>query len=134
MQMTQTAKTGQMKAIPHDRGLPLIGHALTAVRDPLAFLRKLSNRYGEAVRINVAGKQYYIIQSPAAFRHILQENAKNYFKPGTAKEMKRFLGEGLATSNGTFWLRQRKLMQPAFHRAKIESLVTIIEQETNGLV
>ena len=132
--MSITAKRGQINTVPHDSGLPLLGHALSAVRDPLAFLMRLSVNYAEAVKINTAGKQYYIIQSAATFKHILKENARNYYKPGAAKELKKLLGEGLATSNGEVWLRQRKLMQPAFHRSKIESMVTIIEQDTEVLV
>lgn len=120
--------------IPHDKGLPLLGHTLTVVRNPLQFLRQLSNKYDDLVKIRIAGKIFYVIQNPESCRHILQENAKNYFKPGSAKEMKRFLGEGLATSNGEQWLRQRRLMQPGFHRKKIESLVTIINNETTGLI
>ena len=122
-----------MQGIPYYRGLPFIGHALEALSNPLYFLRALNKKYEDVVKIKIAGKKFYIVQNPETCRHILQENARNYFKPGTAKEMKRFLGNGLATSNGELWLRQRRLMQPAFHRKKIEALVSVINKETISL-
>ena len=120
--------------IPHHNGLPLLGQAITAVRDPLSFLVRLQEVYPDVVSIRILGKKYYIIQHPDICRRILQENARNYFKPGMAKELKRFLGEGLATSNGKNWLRQRRLMQPAFHQKRIELLVDVINGETTGLI
>lgn len=124
----------KQERVPLAKGLPFLGNSLSALRDPLSFLISLKNNYGDIVKILIGGKKYYIIQSPEGCRHILQENAKNYFKPGTAKLMKRFLGDGLATSNGELWLKQRRLIQPAFHRKKIEGLANIINEETTGLI
>lgn len=122
-----------MNKIPHEKGWPIFGHALTALRGPLPFLSSLNQPYPELVKIMLLGKTYYVIQSPEICQHILQKNFKNYYKPGEAKELKRFLGEGLATSNGDLWLRQRRLIQPIFHRRKIESFIEIIDRETQEL-
>jgi len=121
----------QVPAVP---GLPLLGNSLSALKDPLGFLISVRKDYGDVVKIKIGGKRYFVIQSPEAARHVLQENAKNYYKPGTAKMMKRFLGDGLATSNGDLWLKQRRLIQPAFHRKKIENLVKIIDGEVSLLI
>jgi len=123
-----------LQKVPVAAGLPLLGNSLSALKDPLGFLITLRKDYGDVVKIKIGAKKYFIIQSPEAARHVLQENAKNYYKPGTAKMMKRFLGDGLATSNGDLWLKQRRLIQPAFHRKKIENLVKIINGEVSLLI
>ena len=115
-------KDDTLQPVPTASGLPFVGNSFSALKNPLGFLVSLRKDYGDVVKIKIGAKKYYIIQSPEATRHVLQENAKNYHKPGTAKMMKRFLGDGLATSNGDLWLKQRRLIQPAFHRKKIENL------------
>src|SRR4030095_15897926 len=106
------------KKVPAAKGLPLVGQSLRAVKDPLDLLKDLSQQYGNIVRVRFGLKDYYLLQTPAAAKHVLQENARNYYKPGTAKLMKKVLGNGLATSNGELWLKQRRLIQPAFHRKR----------------
>lgn len=129
-----TDQTKMLRKPPLAKGLPVLGNSLSALSNPLALLISLKNNYDDVVAVLLGGKQYHIIQSPEGCRHVLQENAKNYFKPGTAKLMKRFLGNGLATSNGDLWLRQRRLIQPAFHRKKIEGLAKTINEETAKLI
>ncbi|HET9279614.1 MAG TPA: cytochrome P450, partial [Flavitalea sp.] len=116
------------------KGYPLIGNTLSAIKDPLGFMTSLRKNYDDFVRIQIGGKNYIVIQSPDASRHVLQENAKNYYKPGAARMMKKVMGNGLATSNGDLWLKQRRLMQPAFHRKKIEGLYQTIREETGDLI
>lgn len=121
----------KLQPVPLKKGFPFLGNAVAVMKDPLDFLVKLKKNFGDIVKVKIAGKDYYVIQSPEATRHILQENAKNYYKPGAAKMMKRFLGDGLATSNGELWLKQRRIMQPAFHRKRIDSFAENINNETN---
>jgi len=116
------------------KGYPLIGNTLSAIKDPLGFMVSLRRNYDDVVRIQIGGKNYIVIQSPETCRHVLQENAKNYYKPGAARMMKKVMGNGLATSNGDLWLKQRRLMQPAFHRKKIEGLYRTIQEETADLI
>ncbi len=60
-------------------------------------------------------------------KHILQKNHKNYHKSELqSKYLSRYVGHGLLTSNGDYWLRQRRLIQPAFHRKKIQNLLGIV--------
>ena len=126
--------TNKGESIPVKKGLLFFGNAFSVMKDPLAFLVSLKNEYGEIVKIKIAGKAYYIVQSPEAIKHVLQENSKNYYKPGTAKLMKRFLREGLATSNGETWLKQRRIMQPAFHNKRINGFTEIIAEEVDSLI
>ena len=124
----------EQRTVPSLKGLPFLGSAVSIMKNPLNFLVNLKKDHDDVVKIKIAGKNYYVIQSPEATKHILQENAKNYFKPGAAKMMKQFLGDGLATSNGELWLKQRRIMQPAFHRQRIDGFAKKINDETTLLL
>ena len=67
------------------------------------------------------GRTLYICRSPEAARHVLQTNQKNYRKALTYNFIKPVVGEGLLTSEGEMWLRQRRLVAPLFHRKRIET-------------
>lgn len=129
--ITATVNNRPVKPV---KGIPLLGNALDAIKDPLNFLVSLKKDQDDIVSVRIGTSKYYIIQTPEASAHILQENAANYIKPGAAKLMKQFLGEGLATSNGSLWLKQRRLIQPAFHKKKLEGILHAINDETNTLI
>ncbi|HVG15852.1 MAG TPA: cytochrome P450 [Chitinophagaceae bacterium] len=123
-----------VKKVPIAGGLPFIGLSLKAAKDPLLLLNKLSQQYGDAVKLRLGLKDFYLLQSPAAARHVLKENARNYYKPGAAKLMKKVLGDGLATSNGDLWLQQRRVMQPAFHHQRLTHFFEILQLEISSLI
>jgi cytochrome P450 len=93
-------------------------------RDQLNFLSDLRRTHGDYVRIpTVPGYDIYLLADPAAVEHILVKNYKNYRKPEFLNEPVRLLlGNGLFSSEGDFWLRQRRLAQPAFLRSAIVRL------------
>src|SRR5215218_8014233 len=126
--------TDVRKKVPAAKGLPLIGQSLKVVNDPLRLLKELSQQYGDVVKVRLGLKDFYLLQTPVAAKHVLQEGARNYYKPGAAKLMKKVLGDGLATSNGELWLRQRRLMQPAFHRQRLTNFLDILQREISSLV
>ena len=62
-------------------------------------------------------------------QYILQKNHKNYYKSAIqTKYLSKYLGKGLLTANGEFWLRQRRLIQPAFHKKKMDALVGLMQK------
>jgi cytochrome P450 len=93
-------------------------------RDQLNFVRDLRRIHGDYVRIpTVPGYDIYLLADPAAVEHVLVKNYKNYRKPEFLIEPVRLLlGNGLFSSEGDFWLRQRRLAQPAFLRGAIVRL------------
>jgi cytochrome P450 len=102
--------------VPGPRGrLRSLGFA----RDPLNFMERLFREYGDLVRISFFGYPIYLVAHPDGVKHVLQENHRNYLKSFDYKILARLLGQGLVTSEGSLWLRQRRLMQPMFHRQKI---------------
>ena len=65
---------------------------------------------------------------PEIIQQILQKNHRNYPKsPLHFEKLAYFLGNGLLTSTGNYWLRQRRLIQPGFHRQRLEALTGIMQ-------
>jgi cytochrome P450 len=85
-------------------------------RDPIAFFNNLARTYGDIVSYRMAGEQMFFINDPQHIRDILVTHNKSFMKGRGLQRAKRLLGEGLLTSEGAIHLRQRRLMQPAFHR------------------
>src|SRR6516225_6907087 len=111
----------QQQGWPGPRGHVLFGCLGAFRRDQLNFLRDLRRTYGDYVRIpTVPGYDVYLLADPAAVEHVLVKNYKNYRKPEFLNEPVRLLlGNGMFSSEGDFWLRQRRLAQPAFLRGAI---------------
>ncbi len=107
----------------------MLGQLPRLAADPLAFLVKTTREHGDVTRFRLAHIRAQLVASPDGIRHVLQENSKNYNKqtPGF-KVLRLVLGNGLLTSEGDFWLRQRRIAQPAFHKEKIAQLAERMTQ------
>ncbi|MGH7785493.1 MAG: cytochrome P450 [Candidatus Binatia bacterium] len=100
---------------------------LAARRDPLAMLSSARHEYGDVARFDAWPLVVvHMLYHPEHIKHVLQDNIRNYWKGGLIGRVKPLIGEGLFTSEGDFWRRQRRLAQPAFHRQRIESFATIM--------
>jgi cytochrome P450 len=88
-------------------------------RDPLAFFTNLARTYGDIVAYRLGGERLLFVNQPQHIKDILVTHNRNFTKGRALQRTKRLLGEGLLTSEGAAHLRQRRLMQPAFHRERI---------------
>ncbi len=88
-------------------------------RDPIAFFNNLARTYGDIVSYRMGGEQMFFVNDPQHIKDVLVTNNKSFMKGRGLQRAKRILGEGLLTSEGAIHLRQRRLMQPAFHRERI---------------
>lgn len=88
------------------------------------FYRWLKSTYGDYVRVHVTpGFTFYVLFDPKAVEHILQTHQKNYRKPNRFNDAFRLLGgNGILVNDGDSWIHQRRLMQPAFHRERLEQM------------
>ena len=111
------------------KGHFLFGSTFEFLTNPVAYLTKLAKDYGPFAIVRFAGKKYYILQHPDYVKHVWLANHKLYRKPGATKLLSIFLGEGLSTSNGELWLRQRRLMQPAFYSERMQYFTKVIDEE-----
>jgi cytochrome P450 len=93
-------------------------------RNPTETFRRTAQRYGDVAYLAIGPRRGFLITSPADIRHVLQDNARNYHKSPLYAKLRTSLGDGLLTSEGAFWLRQRRIAQPAFHRQRIAALAT----------
>jgi cytochrome P450 len=105
-------------------------------RDQLNFLRDTWRTHGDYVRIpTVPGFDVYFLADPAAIEHVLVKNHKNYRKAEfLTGPIRLVIGNGLFTSEGDFWLRQRRLSQPAFLRGAIIRLAAPMTSAVDGLI
>lgn len=118
---------------PGPRGLPLIRNTLDLwTRDPLSALLDRHRRYGDIVRTRVAKTDVFLVSDPEAVRHVLQRNYANYTKGPSYAVLGVVVGEGLLTSEGTHWLRQRRLAQPAFHHRYLEAFAELMVAATEA--
>lgn len=91
--------------------------------DPLERWTRIQKEHGEVARYRYALIDTFLLSSAEAAKRVLQDNAANYTKEhGSYKMLRRLFGNGLLTSEGSFWLRQRRLAQPAFHRERIAEM------------
>jgi cytochrome P450 len=116
---------------PGPRGRPLVGSYFELQRDPLAFLVRCSRDYGHVVRIRpFAGLHWHFLSHPDHLEHLLQRHHANYPKGLYARLVSLAAGEGLVALEGDRWLRQRRLMQPAFHRRRLAGLAATMTSTT----
>jgi len=93
-------------------------------RDPLAFFTKIARDYGDVSQLRLLNFRTLFINHPDDIEDVLVNKARKFEKGRVMKANMRLFGEGLLTSEGDFWLRQRRLAQPAFHRARIAAYGT----------
>jgi len=103
--------------------------------DSLGFIEEVALRHGDVVRYRMATMWWHQVNHPEGVRRVLQENNHNYPKSNlTASILRPVAGEGLFISEGRTWLRQRRLMQPAFHRQKIAAFGELMTDATLSML
>jgi cytochrome P450 len=103
------------------------------LNDSLGYLRRMAQAYGDVVRYRVAHMIWYQVNHPDGIARILQENNRNYGKGAlTLGILRPVAGNGLFLSEGEFWLRQRRLMQPTFHHKHLAGFGTMIVEATQA--
>jgi cytochrome P450 len=110
-----------LRTPPAVPGTPILGNLPAFLSDPLSFLLHVSQAYGPVVRFSLANQRMYLINDPEGIQRVLQGHNANYVKGKLFDSIRDIAGNGLFTSEGAFWLRQRRLMQPSFHRQQVAS-------------
>lgn len=98
-------------------------------RDPLAFFGGLAATYGDISFAYMASERLCLLNHPRLVKDVLVTHQKNFRKGRGLERAKRLLGEGLLTSEGPVHLRQRRLMQPAFHKDRIASHARVMTSQ-----
>lgn len=120
MGASPTTVTGRRADGP--RGHLLLGSLPEVRRDPLGLFLRSFQQYGDVVRFRFGGLTAHLVSSPEGAQHVLVDNQRNYGKQTRAFDNLRLVvGNGLLTSEGDFWKRQRRIANPAFHRQRVQS-------------
>jgi cytochrome P450 len=98
---------------------PIVGQIVAFRSDPLGFLKRTADKYGDIAYYRLGPLHAFLVNEPESIRQVLVTNRKNFTKSRALQRAKVMLGEGLLTSEGDFHLRQRRLVQPAFHRPRL---------------
>ena len=103
---------------------------------PLTRLNQILAQKGPTIKVYTGGIYPMILTAdPDFIQHILQKNPKKYLKTNKHFEsIKNFWGNGLLTSEGTYWLKQRRLIQPGFHKNRLRAIMTLMDRNTEDFL
>lgn len=111
-------------------------HELGATDESIDRLLRWFGEYGDTYRVFAPGRGAWtwVIHRPDDIRRVLVTNHRNYTKGVGIDRVRLLLGDGITTSEGEFWRRQRRMMQPAFHRRLIDRFAAMIRERSDALL
>ncbi|WP_017652954.1 cytochrome P450 [Fortiea contorta] len=119
--------------LPGPKGDSLVGSLVDFGQAPLDFLTRCGREYGDIVPMYLALNPACLLTNPSYIEQVLKE--RNFFiKSRGSRALKSLVGEGLLTSEGESWLRQRRLLQPVFHQKRIANYGNIMVSYTEQML
>ena len=109
-----------MQEPPLVKGHPIFGHLFQMKKEGIHFYERMFRENGDAMRIRVLHKTFYLFLHPEHNREILIDKGDTFIKGNQYKNLRLILGNGLLTSNGQDWQKQRKLLNPIFGRDALD--------------
>lgn len=129
MSKRPTSFLGTPATAPGPLGPDMLKAFGTIRRNPLEYLHQAWLAHGDVVQFPVPRPPSYLVNSPEGTRHVLVDNARNYGKSTIQyRALSLVTGEGLLTSDGDTWKKQRRVLQPAFHHTALENIGSHVRQ------
>jgi cytochrome P450 len=122
------------KIPPTPKGHWLLGNLPEFRRDILGMFVRCSKEYGDVVRLRIPNLTAYLLTHPDDIEYVLVTANRNFKKHKVWRHLSSLFGTGLLTSEGEFWIRQRRLAQPAFHRNRIAKYAETMVDYTNRML
>jgi cytochrome P450 len=119
---------------PGPQGSLILGNLREFGKGRLAFFVDITRRYGDIVNIRFGPRRIYLVSNPDLIEQVLVTDSKHYIKHFGARLYKPVLGNGLVTSEGDFWLRQRRLSQPAFLKNRVLTYAPVMTELTERML
>src|SRR5262249_53975304 len=114
--------------IPVAPSVPLLGSLPWMAIDGAGFLERVGAERGPIVRLPIGPGGMVLLTHPDDVRHVLQDAHKKYVRGKAGDLVRPIFGNGLALSDPPFWLRQRRIMQPSFNRARIAEMAAAMNE------
>lgn len=124
--MKKDTKDNSVKSLPIAKGHWLLGNIPSMGKNVLEHFIQREKELGPTFENPVPTIRLIATSEPAFMRHVLQTNHRNYKKGRAYDVLKLILGNGLVTSNGDFWQKQRRLAQPAFYKKNLADLFEVM--------
>ncbi|WP_435624661.1 cytochrome P450 [Flagellimonas sp.] len=119
-----------MKKLPHVSALKVLKNSRRILKNPLPFHYENFEKLGDTFRISIPGEGKVIFsRDPEWVKQVLQKKHRSYSKSKLqTKDLAKYIGYGLLTSEGEHWRTHRRMIQPAFHRQKLKGLLSIMHK------
>jgi cytochrome P450 len=124
-------------AIPQGpRGGRVMGNMREFNRDTLGFIERCAREFGDVVLTRFLYVPALFLFNPEQIEYVLATGSKNFIKAASLRSpfFRRLVGNGLVTSEGDFWRRQRRLAQPAFHRERVNAYAATMVEFTERML
>ncbi len=130
----ETTHATTLLKVPSAKPKLSIRQIAALLQNPLQTLQAIARQSDGITAVRVLHKKFIVVDNAEYFKSILQDQYKLFYKYDLSGLLTKFLGEGLITSNGQFWLQQRRALQPAFHKQQVDNMVGVINLEVDKMI
>ena len=119
---------------PGPPGTLVAGNLPDFARDPLGFLERASRDYGAVAAFRFGRSRALLLSDPELIEEVLVRRRDSFIKARALRALGRLFGNGLLTSEGEFWRKQRRLAQPAFHPGSMHGHSTVVVSRASRML